>query len=144
MKAKSLAIAAMAVCAAILSGCGKSETYTTDVKALPAAAQKVVADNYSALTVAQIKIERDDSEVQFTNGTKLEFTSAGEVKEVEPALGDTVPDALIPAPVRAYLRANYPADKVIKYDAGKKDNEVKVSSGIELKFDKQGKFLHID
>lgn len=145
MKSQLAALTAVAVCMALwVAGCTKAKQYTTDVNALPAVAQKTVADHYSAQKVAQIKIESDEYEITFTDGTMLEFNRSGAIKEVDPAPGDTVPSSLLPAAINDYLRANYSGQKVIKYDSGHKDDEVKVSSGIELKFDKQGKFLRID
>ena len=144
MKSNLFALAAVVICAALWAiGCSAADKYTSDVKALPTEAQNVLKANYSDLTLAQIKIDDDEYEVKYTDGTTVEFTKAGVLKDVEPATGSFVPDALVPAPVKAYVDSVYPGQKIIKYEAGR-DIEVKVSSGIELKFDKQGKFLRID
>lgn len=144
MKSNLFALAAVVICAALWAiGCSAADKYTSDVKVLPEAAQQVLKDNFNTLTLAQIKIDNDEYEVKYTDGTEVEFTKAGAVKEVKPSAGLSVPDAIIPAPVKAYVDSVYPGQKVIKYESGK-EIEVKVSSGIELKFDRQGKFLRID
>lgn len=144
MKTNLLALAAAILFAAMwIVGCSAADKYSSDIKVLPTQAQTVIKDNFSNLNLGQIKIENDEYEVQFTNGTKVEFTKSGQLKEVSPAMGDSVPDALLPAPVKTYLQTNYAGQRVIKYESGR-NIEVKVSSGLELKFDRQGKFLRID
>jgi len=145
MKRIVSAVAAVIVCsAAMFVGCSSGERYTTDVGSLPQTSRTVVKSHFSDLRIAQIKIDDDEYEVQFANGTKIEFTNNGQLKDVVSAPGDSVPSAIIPAPVKEYVDSAYPGQHVIELEIGRRDNEVKLSSGIELKFSKDGQFIKID
>lgn len=110
MKKSLLSFAAAMACAAMLVGCSSGDKFTTDVKSLPQSAQTVVDQHFSDLKIAQIKIDSDEYEVQFSNGTKVEFQKDGQLKDVDPVMGDSVPSALIPAPIKEYVDSIYTAN----------------------------------
>ncbi len=144
MKSYFLALAAVLACAAMwVVGCSAADKYTSDPSVLPTQAQTLIKDNFSDLHLGQIKIDSDDYEVQFTNGTKVEFTKSGLLKEVKAAAGTYVPEALVLPAVKSYIDTTYPGQRITKYETGR-DIEATLSSGIELKFSKEGRFLHID
>lgn len=139
------AVATAMICStAIFVGCIKGEKYTNDVNDLPQSAQTVVKSHFSDHTVAQITIDDDEYEVQFTNGAKVEFSKKGELRNVDSAPGDSVSSALIPTAIKEYVDNIYPDQHIIKYEIGRRENEVKLSTGIELEFSKDGQFLRID
>ncbi len=139
------AVASAMICAAAMfAGCSSSERYTTDVNDLPQSARTVIKSHFSDLTIAQITIDDDEYEVQFTDGAKVEFSKKGQLRNVDSAPGDSVPPALIPAAIKEYVDSIYPDQHIIKYEIGRRENEVKLSTGIELEFSKDGQFLRID
>ena len=81
--------------------------------------------------------------VVFTTGDGLEFNRDGEWKDFE-CKDCVVPAEIIPAPIKAYLDANFPDQQVKKIEKNRRDYEVKLSSGFELKFDLQGRLVEVD
>lgn len=81
--------------------------------------------------------------VVFTNGDGLEFNKDGSWKDFE-CKYCVVPAEIIPAPIKAYLDANFPDQQVKKIEKNRRDYEVKLSSGFELKFDLQGRLVEVD
>ncbi len=81
--------------------------------------------------------------VVFTNGDGLEFNKNGEWKDFD-CTQCVVPAEVIPAPIQAYLAANHPDQQVKKIEKNRRDYEVKLSSGFELKFDLNGMLVEFD
>lgn len=114
---------------------------------LPQQAQQFIKQHFAGNNVAIAKVENDlfskSYDVIFANGNKVEFDRAGEWKEVD-CKYDQVPSAIIPEPIRKYATANYPDAKVVKIERDRKDYEVKLSGGLELKFDLKFNLINID
>lgn len=115
---------------------------------LPAVAKSFVKKHFAAVKVASTWIDDDlmdkDYTVQFENGSTIDFTPKGEWKEVK-CPTTAVPAAIIPTKITSYLSANYADAKCIKIEKeGRGGYEVKLSSGVSLKFDAAQKFLGID
>lgn len=114
---------------------------------LPQQAQQFIKQHFAGNNVAIAKVENDlfskSYDVIFANGNKVEFDKAGEWKEVD-CKYDQVPAAIIPEPIRKYATANYPDAKVVKIERDRKDYEVKLSGGLELKFDLKFNLINID
>jgi hypothetical protein len=81
--------------------------------------------------------------VVFTTGDGLEFNKDGSWKDFD-CKYCVVPAEIIPAPIKAYLDANFPDQQVKKIEKNRRDYEVKLSSGFELKFDLQGRLVEVD
>ena len=81
--------------------------------------------------------------VVFTTGDGIEFTKDGEWKDFECRMC-TVPAEIIPAPIQAYLTQNFPDVAVKKIDRDKREIEVKLANGFELKFNTAGVLLEVD
>lgn len=136
------------IMAAILSigAISARDTFTSDPKALPAGAQKTLTQFFKKAKVDHIKIDRNiggaDYDVILNDGTEIEFNSHGELKEVESYSG--IPTGLMPAAVGKYLNANYKGQKIVKLDVKRNKYELELQSGIELEFDRSGRFLRLD
>lgn len=81
--------------------------------------------------------------VVFTNGDGLEFNKDGEWKDFD-CKHCVVPAELVPAPIQAYVDANLVGQQIKKLERNRRSYEVKMSGGIELKFDLDGKLIEID
>ncbi len=120
---------------------------------LPKAAQSFVQQYFpaSANPAFQSPIVTKDTEwfddapyeVMFTTGDKVSFTSKGAWKEFE---GRTVPvpDAIIPANIKAWVAQSYPGASIVKIDKDSRDIEIKLSNMIEVKFDLKGNIMELD
>ena len=85
---------------------------------------------------------RPDYDVRLSNGTELEFDYAGELKKVSSREG--VLEELIPDGIRKYVAAHYPKAGYREYEVGKRSYEVKLTNGMELKFNTNFILIEID
>lgn len=117
------------------------------VSQLPQQAQQFIKQHFATGNIAIAKVENHffdkNYDVIFTNGDKVEFDKKGNWKEVD-CKYSAVPERIIPATIQKYVSANYPQAKVLKIDRDKKDYEVKLSGGWELKFDLAFNLIDID
>ena len=82
-------------------------------------------------------------EVVLADGTKLEFTSQGEWKDVD-CRYEEVPAAIIPQAIKEYVNNNYPGEKILKIEHDRGYYELKLSNRYELTFNKDYKIVDID
>ena len=84
-----------------------------------------------------------DYKVVFVNGSKVEFAKDGAWKEVDCKYGE-VPAAIVPQQIRDYVAKNFAGRKIVSIDRDKRDWEVKLDNGLDLKFDLQFRLIEID
>ena len=56
----------------------------------------------------------------------------------------SVPANLVPTKIMYQIKKRYPTQKIIGIETGKEGYEVKLSSGLEIKFNKHFKVVEID
>lgn len=119
-----------------------------NITQLPATAQQIIKSNFASKKVALAKMESgllDKSyDVIFTTGEKIEFDRKGNWTEVD-CKRTAVPAKLVPAQIANYVKANYTGNKILKIE--KDDNnsyEITLSSGVEIKFNKNFQVIDID
>ena len=119
--------------------------YVVGIQQLPAGAQKVMTKYFADKTVLTILKERDEYEVIFNNGEKIEFNKKGEWTEVS-CHTTQVPDILIPDPIKARIKADFANSKIVKIDRSSngKKYEVKLNNGLEVEFDKKFNVIKVD
>lgn len=81
--------------------------------------------------------------IVYANGDGLEFNGNGEWKDFD-CRQCVVPAELIPATIQAYIAANMPGEQVKKLEKNRRDYELKMSNGLELKFDLSGNLVEVD
>ena len=64
-------------------------------------------------------------------------------KEVDCKYGE-VPAAIVPQQIRDYVAKNFAGRKIVSIDRDKRDWEVKLDNGLDLKFDLQFRLIEID
>lgn len=133
----------LAACVMTLTACAKNEPI--DVNRLPDAAQQVLKTYFSDSKVALAKVDYDGTrksyEVMFTDGSKIEFDSKGEWKEIERVAG--VPEGLVPQQISNHVKTTYPDQKIVKIDRDRHDYEVKLDNHLELKFNMNFELIEI-
>ncbi|OAM90352.1 PepSY-like domain-containing protein [Termitidicoccus mucosus] len=121
-----------------------------DAAALPGAATKYIAQHFPNETIQRVTVDDDDNrrhdskyEVVLGNRVELEFNPKGAWLEVD---GGAVPlpESVLPAAILEYLKKNYPDQPATKISAERRGYEVKLLNRVELKFNKDGRFLRID
>ena len=145
---KRIILTALLAIPALLSFNAKADDKPIPATELPAAATAFIK-NFAPATVTAAAVDDDffrpDYKVYLSDGTAIEFRHNGQWEEVQNYKG--ISTKVIPAAIAKYLEANYKGTAVtnISYDADDLDSyEVKLASRIELKFDRNGKFLTME
>lgn len=137
-----LAMAVMLFAGCVMAGPDKPIT----IKQLPKTAQDFIQKHFSNLVFANGEQDNDrtvEYTIKFTDGTELEFNQKGEWTDVD-CNRNKVPDAIIPAQIRNYVSGNYQNSIIVKIQKENFGYEVELNNGLELKFNKEGKFISVD
>lgn len=114
---------------------------------LPVQTQQFIDSHFANIKITYAKLERDfferSYEVVLADGTKLEFTSKGDWKEVD-CRYEEVPAAVIPQAIKEYVSSNYPGEKILKIERDRGYYELKLSNRYELTFNKNYNIVDID
>jgi hypothetical protein len=114
---------------------------------LPVVAQGFLKEYFPENEILSVKKDRELSktfyEVVLQDGTEIEFDADGEWDSVD-CIRSAVPAALIPGAIAEYVQINFPSQVIVKIDRETYGYEIELSSGLELRFDKNGKFLRVD
>ena len=131
----------MAVCAFA------SDERSITVSELPATARQFIQTHFGDVQVSRGTVDGKlldkEYKVVFADGRKVELARNGEWEEVEAKRAD-FPMSVIPQAIRSYLHQHYPDAAVKQIDRDRYGYEVKLRSGLELEFDKNGRLLKID
>lgn len=128
--------------------CADNDKVTNNINELPQVSRTFLSNYFNGNKVSHIKIDKDlfliDSyDVILTDGTSVEFNRDGEWKEVK-SFQQNIPDTLIPAEIRQYVSQNYPGQKIMTVERGKRKVSVDLANGLELEFDLNGNLIDID
>ena len=128
----------------LLISCTKEKAVSPDD--LPATSTSYITNHFPEQAIVHAVKEFDDlrinCSVYLKNGIKIEFDQDGEVTEIEG--NDALPDSVIPSTILDHVKSNYPSAFIKKWEVERAKQEVKLSNGITLEFDKNGNFLRID
>ncbi|MDL2251351.1 PepSY-like domain-containing protein [Odoribacter sp. OttesenSCG-928-J03] len=124
---------------------GVDKTITVDQ--LPEKARQFIKTHFEGLDVSFAKMEQElldkSYEVFFVNGNKIEFDKAGEWTEINCKFSE-IPVQAIPKQIQSYVIQNHQKFKVVEIEKDKRDYEVKLNNGLELKFDSKFNFMYYD
>ena len=143
---KIVAMFVMAIMAMQVAFAG--EVVTKDENQLPVAARQLIKKHFPQAKISYIKIDKDlfkstTYEATLTNGTEIDFDSKGEWREVD-CKKAAVPAAFVPGYVANYVNTDFAGEKIVKIERERKGYEVKLSNGMDVKFDVHGKLLKLD
>lgn len=111
--------------------------------ALIATSAPAFAGNDRPIAVGELPASAQQFIKTHFDGAKVEFTKNGEWKDVECKYGE-VPAAIVPQQIRDYVAKNYPDRKVTAIDRDRRDYEVELDNGLDLKFDLKFRLIDID
>ncbi len=115
---------------------------------LPAAAQQFIDEYFPKGEVTTVWKERSFAhtsyEVRLYDGTTMEFDRSGAWTEVDGSRMAPLPEALVPAEIRAAVEQHFPGSRIIKLERGRRGYEAELSNGVDLRFDKQLRLTEID
>lgn len=113
---------------------------------LPTAIQTYISNHFSKNKIVKTKQKRKPEgttyKVTLDPYVKLEFDKQNQIKEIKSKT--PLPDAVLPASIIAYVKAQYPGHAILKWEKESTKQEIKLDNKIELEFDLNGTFLRID
>ena len=114
---------------------------------LPVASQQFLNTNFPDVKILSVMqdddLVRPDYYVRLADGIKVDFSHCGALEKIECRKGG-VPESLIPVQITGYVKSHYPGEVVVEYEVGKKGYEVKLSNGMELKFNQGFHLIKVD
>ncbi|MDE7427259.1 MAG: PepSY-like domain-containing protein [Muribaculaceae bacterium] len=140
-------LAAALICASAVSAQAKSK-YTRSTVTLPVSAQTVLDRNFKA-DVSMVKTDKEfgrvkEYEVILTDGTEITFDRSGNWKSVETSAKKNVPDFFVPDLVKKYVKQYHKDARLCGIERSGRGYEVELSNGVEMHFDRDGKFIRYD
>ena len=116
-------------------------------KQLPKAAQLFLAKHFAGRAVSFAKEDRDFSgttyDVRLADGTVVEFTSAGEWKEVD-GKHTALPLTFIPAQIVKTIQSQHAGDAIVHIERKRRGYQVELASGLEVLFNTRFQLVGYD
>lgn len=144
MKKTNYLMVLLSAVSVLITACDKEKIVSAD--GLPSKAQAYIAQHFPEHEILQVVKERDDLktsyDVYLSEGYNLDFDKNGNIVGVEGSKG--LPDSVIPANLLTYVNTHYADYFIVDWELDDRGQEVKLSNGMELQFDKNGNFLRID
>lgn len=116
-------------------------------KQLPKAAQLFLAKHFAGRAVSFAKEDRDFSgttyDVRLADGTEVEFTSAGEWKEVD-GKHTALPLTFIPAQIVKTIQSQHAGDAIVHIERKRRGYQVELASGLEVLFNTRCQLVGYD
>lgn len=114
------------------------DKYTINREQLPAPAIEMLDEHFPKQKISMIKIDKHllkktDYDVKLLNGTKIEFSNAGNWTSVDCGKKE-VPEALVHKKIRNYVSKNYEGSKIVRVAKSLSGFEVGLCSGKTLSF----------
>ena len=128
---------------AALASC-KEKTITFDQ--LPEVAKTFINTNFPGQNVLLATVDDDlfrpDYEVLLANGVEIKFSNAGALEKISSREG--IAAELIPLSIRTYVSSHYPSAVYREFEIGRNNYEVKLSNGLEFKFNSNFNLIEVD
>lgn len=145
---KKLFFAAMLLMTSVVSANADNDERAINVAQLPQTAQSFLTANFSGKTVAFAVEERKffgtEYEVVYTDRTEVSFRSDGEWESVETKY-EQVPSSVVPAQIADFVaKDGFEGQFIKEISRDRYSWEITLSSGIEIKFDKQFNVIGYD
>ena len=141
---KNLFVALLALTCS-LTACNKERVITFDQ--VPEPAKAIVAAHFDAAQIAYITLEKGlfdaEYDIRFNDGRTIEFNKAGELQKVD-CKQTEVPSALVPEPVQAYIKANFPNAIITEWGKDDRGYKAELNNGLDLKFNRKYEFVRVD
>ena len=143
----SLTLALVVLVSLVSLGLYAANDRVIQSKQLPKAAQLFLAKHFAGRAVSLAKEDRDFSgttyDVRLADGTELEFTSAGEWKEVD-GNHTALPLTFIPAQLVKTIQSQHAGDAIVHIERKRRGYQVELASGLELLFDARFQLIGYD
>lgn len=132
----------------VFGSCEKEEII--DVNGLPSMASNFLNENFNEIKVLSVIREKEtlsgtEYQVLLNNGVEVKFDKSGNWIEVDARENlASIPTGFILAPIVSYVVDNYKDAGVNSIEKENYGFDVELTNGLDLVFDKDGKFIRID
>ena len=113
---------------------------------LPAPAKEFLNVNYPGEKISYAVVDDDlirpDYTVRLANGVEIQFDNSGALEKISARIG--VPESVIPVQISDYVKSNYPEAVIIEYEIGRREYDVELSNGLDLKFNGKFRIIGLD
>jgi hypothetical protein len=113
---------------------------------LPASITKYLNDNFPNNKILQATVDNDlfskDYDVILSDGISVDFDSKNNVKEISSQT--YLPENVIPKKILNYVKSNYKANKIKKYELDDNMQNIELDNGMELEFTMSGDFYKME
>jgi hypothetical protein len=113
---------------------------------LPASITKYLNDNFPNNKILQATVDNDlfskDYDVILSDGISVDFDSKNNVKEISSQT--YLPENVIPKKILNYVKSNYKANKIKKYELDDLMQNIELDNGMELEFTMSGDFYKME
>ncbi|MDE7388965.1 MAG: PepSY-like domain-containing protein [Muribaculaceae bacterium] len=138
----------LAIALGASAGASAKDYYAHDASVLPEAARTTISNHFKS-KVSVVKVEKtlghiDEYDVTLSDGTEISFDNKGNWDNIETNVGKSVPSSIIPEAIRKYVAEAQPGTRIVGIDKERKGYEVELSNGVDMKFDKSGRFVRYD
>ena len=141
---KTLTLLAALIVPVILMSCSDKIIQPNQ---LPQNAQEFIRQYFPGIEISYVKLDAElmkkTFEVRLEDGTELDFTSKGEWDSID-CKRTAVPAAIVPEAIASYVQSNFPTQIITKIDKEVYGYEIELSNDLDLKFNKDGKFISVD
>ena len=145
---KILSTLLMALCVATTTFAATNDDRPVAYEQLPQEIKTFLTTHFPNDKMVFADKDRDGYDVILESGTDLEFTTKGRWNEIQMRQG-TIPESilkLLPDALTSYINKTYPGKNIKEIVSKPYGYEIELSGmhDLELKFNKNGKFLYID
>lgn len=117
------------------------------IQAVPEAVNAFVKQHFPNATIAGVEVDNDhggtEYELYLSDGTEVDFDANNQWDNVD-CHGKAVPAALVPQAIATYVKSNYQNIAITKINKEHYGYEIELANGLELNFDRSGKFTGTD
>ncbi|MDE6098041.1 MAG: PepSY-like domain-containing protein [Muribaculaceae bacterium] len=144
---KRILLTLMVIVAAVVQSYAIFDKYTINRENLPQEAREMLDEYFPKAKVGMIKVDKHllkktDYDVRLVNGTTIEFSNKGKWTSVD-CKSRTVPDGLVPRPIRKYVSKNFSGLKIVSIRKKTAGYEIGLSDGVVLKFNLLGSYTGV-
>lgn len=138
---KKIFIASFICMIAVCVSCAKNDQ-PINPNDLPAAAKQFLNKYFSTYSISYVERDHNSYEVTLNNGYGIDFDKSGNWTSVD-CKQDEIPSGIVPAQIVNYVSSNYTGCFIVDIEHNR-GYDVELNNGLDLEFDKDGKFVRID
>lgn len=133
---------------ALVPFAARADEIPVPAEQLPAPAQEFVKAHFASQKVALVMFDKgwvkSVYEVTLSDGTEIDFSDKGEWLEIEMKGRKGMPASLLPEPIQKFLQEKHKEAKIEEAAKKRYGYKVELYGDVEIRFDKEGKFLGYD